>query len=86
MASGFAFVNVVRERVSPQATVKALRGHLRHSGRSSSRIVGSGDGTRTTVSGNSKHGRQGTWLEIFQQRGNNELRRSRIASGVRDSL
>ena len=86
MPSSFAFVDVVRERVRPQTTVKALSWYLRHGGRSTCGVVGSSFGTRTTVSRNSEHSRQGARLEIFQKWGNEELRRSGVASRVRDLL
>ena len=84
--SGFAFVDVVRERVGPETTVKALRGHLRYSGRSTGGIGRPSDSTCTAVSRNTKYSRQGAWLEMFQQWGDDELRGSGVAPRVRDPL
>lgn len=86
VSSSFAFVDVVREGVRSQTTVKALSRHLRHGGRSAGEVIRSSYGTCTAVSGNAEHSRQGTRLEIFQEWGNEELCRSGVAPRVRDPL
>jgi len=56
MPPSFTFVDVVRERVSPEATMKTLRRHLWYGGRPTGGIIRPSNGTCTTVSGNSEHG------------------------------
>jgi len=56
MPPSFTFVDVVRERVSPEATMKTLRRHLWYGGRPTGGIIRPSNGTCTAVSGNSEHG------------------------------